>query len=72
MAQSLTLILEGGYDLDTLASCNVELIHGLENYKTLKEEYEHNKESIDRNQVHQETRVIYECLKEIFSPYFDI
>lgn len=72
LAQSLTLILEGGYDLDTLASCNVELIHGLENYKTLKEEYEHNKESIDRTQVHQETRVIYECLKEIFSPYFDI
>lgn len=73
LAQSLTLILEGGYDLDVLARCNVELIHGLENYKTLKEEYEKsNKESINHTQVHQETREIYKCLREIFSPYIDI
>jgi acetoin utilization deacetylase AcuC-like enzyme len=73
LAQSLAVILEGGYDLDALARCNTNLIDGLENYKTFKEEYEkRNQESVDKSQVHQETRQIYNSLSDIFSPYFDI
>jgi len=72
LARSLTLILEGGYDLDALARCNRNLIQGLENYKTMKEEYEKGKEPIDNSMVNRETRKIYESLSDIFSPYFDI
>lgn len=72
LARSLTLILEGGYDLDALARCNRNLIQGLENYKTMKWEYEKGKEPIDNSMVNRETRKIYESLSDIFSPYFDI
>lgn len=72
LARSLTLILEGGYDLEALARCNQNLIQGLENYKTMKEEYEKGKEPLDNSMIHRETREIYKSLREIFSPYFDI
>lgn len=72
LAGSLTLILEGGYDLNALSRSNVNLIHGLKNYKTIKEEYEKNDYGIEGSKVHQETKEIYKSLREIFSPYFDI
>ncbi len=71
LAESLTLILEGGYNLKALSRCNVNLMSGLQNYKTIKEEYEKS-EPVDISKVHQETKDVYKSLSETFSPYFDL
>jgi len=73
LAPSLTLILEGGYDLNALSCSNAKLINGLENYKVIKDEYEKsNQNPQDRSKVHPETKKTYEDLKETFSPYFNL
>lgn len=73
LAPSLTLILEGGYDLNALSRSNTKLIHGLENYKVIKDQYERSDQNLqDRSKVHPETKKLYQDLREMFSPYFNI
>lgn len=73
IAESLTLILEGGYDLNALSRSNIKLINGLKNYQILKDRYnKKDKQSSSNNsKVHEETREIYKSLQEIFSPYIE-
>jgi len=73
IAESLTLILEGGYDLNALSRCNKNLINGLKNYKIINEEYEkNNQDSNIDSRVRNQTKKIYQDIKETFSPYFDL
>lgn len=72
IAKSLTLILEGGYDLNALYRSNIKLINGLKNYQIIKEGRngeEHRKK--DLSKVHVETKMIFKELREIFSPYIE-
>lgn len=72
LADSLTLILEGGYDLNALSRSNVKLMEGLENYKIIKEEYQKNSDEHYHSPVKNQTRKVYRDIKETFSPYFDL
>lgn len=72
IAGSLTLILEGGYDLNALSSSNKKLINGLQNYKIIKEENEKDNQDSHNSQVKDQTKNIYQEIKETFSPYFDL
>ena len=72
MAGSLTLILEGGYDLNALSSSNKKLINGLQNYKIIKEENEKDDHDSYNSQVKDQTKNIYQDIRETFSPYFDL
>ena len=72
LAESLTLILEGGYDLNALRRSNEKLINGLENYKTIKEEYQKNSDVLNHSPVKNQTMNIYRDIKETFSPYLDL
>ena len=72
LADSLTLILEGGYDLNALYRSNEKFINGLENYKIIKEEHQINSNAGNNSPVKNQTRSIYRDIKETFSPYFDL
>jgi acetoin utilization deacetylase AcuC-like enzyme len=73
IAESLTLILEGGYDLNALYRSNLNLINGLKNYKNIKEEHEkNNQDSYNNSEINMQTKNIYKEIKETFSPYFDL
>ena len=73
IAGSLTLILEGGYDLKALSRCNVKLINGLKEFQVLKDKWdkEDKKGSDNNSKVYNQTKNIFQELKEIYSPYVD-
>ncbi len=73
IADSITLILEGGYDLNALSRCNAKLINGLKNYQVLKDKRDKDdKKGSDTNsKVYDQTKNIFQELKEIYSPYVD-
>lgn len=67
IAGSLALFLEGGYNLDALAGCNLKLINGLNEYKMIKE----SPLQPPPLKVKKETKDIFMNIKEIFSPYYE-
>jgi acetoin utilization deacetylase AcuC-like enzyme len=73
LAKSLTIILEGGYDLNALSRSNVKLINGLKNYEMLKDEEnkKEKKELPGSSKVHEETKKLFKDIKEIYSPYIE-
>jgi len=60
---SLTLILEGGYNLDVLSRCNVKMIDTLNNIS--HENYKH------ELKVSENTKNTFNKIKDIFSPFYE-
>lgn len=67
IAGSLVLILEGGYNLEALSRCNLKLINGLKEHKTIKEI----PSPYENLRVNRRTKDIFKEIKEVFSPFFE-
>lgn len=62
IAGSLTLILEGGYNLNTLSRCNVKMMNALNN---IKHNYKH------EPKVLESTEHTFNKIKDVFSPFYE-
>lgn len=72
IAGSLTLILEGGYNLPALYRCNLKLLNGLKEHKTLQDKFKQDTDKLDKSiKIHEQTTDIFNEIKESFSPYFE-
>jgi len=65
IAQKTVLILEGGYDLETLGRCNVKVLNALNNHN------ENNDYHVDLPSVSEETKSLFRTIKDKFSPFFE-
>ncbi|MGF7119577.1 histone deacetylase family protein [Methanobacterium oryzae] len=63
IAGFMSLILEGGYNLDVLSRCNVKIINALNNIKN--EDYYKNELNVSEN-----TKDTFNKIKDVFSPFY--
>jgi len=64
IAGSLTLILEGGYNLNVLSRCNIKMINTLNN---ISNEYYYKNEL----KVLENTKNTFNKIKDVFSPFYE-
>lgn len=65
IANSMALILEGGYNLNVLSRCNVKMINALNN---ISNEYNYK----DKLNVKMNNKTTLNTIKDIFSPFYEI
>jgi len=65
IAQKTVLILEGGYDPETMGRCNMKVLNALNNHK------ENNDYNVDLSHVSDETKSLFKSIKDKFSPFFE-
>ncbi|MDI6644653.1 MAG: histone deacetylase [Methanobacteriaceae archaeon] len=65
IAHKIALILEGGYDHETLGRCNVKVLNALNNHN------ENNDYDVDLSHVSEETKSLFKTIEDNFSPFFE-
>jgi acetoin utilization deacetylase AcuC-like enzyme len=78
LTNSMVLILEGGYSLEVMARSNLEMMNVLMNHSGKFEEYNYTPNVVYKGQeksftslnVKDETKTIFQEIKDIFSPIF--
>lgn len=68
IAKKMVLLLEGGYDYDALASCNMKMINVLKNTNDVGED-KYKNSTMDSN-VSSETKEIFHEIEDVFSSFY--